>query len=379
MKKVNYFKALWGSIFLIMAIVALSGCGKIPSYQKENSWTSNGLTLKWGYNPNSPQNGSVIGGKVNQTIVCWVSNSSGQIVDNVTFDFGDNSAPVIGSQVIHKWMAVRVYTLTATINGTSLCRSVVISAGGTVDEAIILLSGTYDSLTHTNTMVLGLNREKISDTTGNGWYFYWGNQYNNWSWPPLILPNSTVVNGHIYNIYNFSMANGWNKFVYGKFFPNGNDTSFAYAPSSIYWHNGQFWVYVYKGAIYDTVTSTQNLPGKWGDLDSIHPWTIRGTFSPLSDSLTSLTLFINKVYFQNPNNPDMKYSLNEGTAWQTIPLIDQGTYYSVTASFPYWTYVWFNFLSRHNDLSSGVDLSYSTLYDQSLNCGVLEIASGKKK
>lgn len=368
--------AVFAALFTIFTL----SCERyLPEPENVTPWSQDGYTLKWGYYINNPQNSDTIKTRVNVNVIIWVIGTNGQPVEGVNFNFGDGSSQT-GSQVNHGWQNIGVYTVTAVVpSGPTLTRPVRVSEAGQInDEAVIQISGSYSN--GTNTMVLGLNREKIADTTTPGWYFYYGSEYGNWTWPPLQLPESLVLNGVTYCKYSFQMTDGWNKFTYGKFFNNGQQ-DYAYAPNSLYAHSTpsgmEFWVYVFEGNIYNTVQSNTVLPGEWGDEDGLEPWTIRGECTFYTD-FCDVTLFANNVYFLNPNNPEMSYTLDDGTSWHTpIPMINHGEYWSVVIhDLPYDAMVGFKIYARSGESGSLINLQNSILYNSQKGYGVFQLSSG---
>ncbi len=368
------------TVFTVLFMFFGSACKReMPEPQNLTPWSQDGYTLKWGYDLNNPQSNDTIKTQVDVNVIVWVIGPSGQSVEGVNFNFGDGTNKT-GSQVNHAWQNVGIYTVIAVVpSGPTLARPVLVSPAGQVDdEAIIQLSGSYSN--GINNMTLGLNREKIADTITPGWYFYYGSEYSNWTWPPLQLSENVVINGTTYCKYSFQMANGWNKFTYGKFFNNGQQ-SYAYAPNSLYAHSTpsgmEFWVYVFEGHIYNTVQSNTVLPGEWGDENGLEPWTIRGE-CVFSTSLCDVTLFANAVYFQNPNNPEIIYTLDDGVTWHVgIPMINHGDYWSVVLhNLPYGSQVGFKIYARNGEPGSLINLQNSVLYNSQKGYGIFQVSSG---
>ncbi len=363
---------------LALIIILAAACRKEwPDWQNEEgkAWIKDGLTLKSGLGFGQAQTTDTIYGTQQINLIFWVVNEAGQVVSGVDFDFGDDSTAT-GGQVAHKYANPGMYIVTAIYGSTELMRPVKIATVGENDqEAIFFLSGSYSG--GINTIALGLARDKISNISFAGWYFYFGSE-DNWSWPPMALTDTLIQDGKVLIEYEFSMPNGWNKFGYGKFPDNLNyDPGWGSAPASIYWHTtttgGEFWVYVYNGNIYPE-EQTPTLPGEWGDKDTDEPWAVRGLCDVFTeDSTVNVNLFINRLYLIEPSSPYVSWSL-DGLSWQDAPLSNQGEYWSVTLhDIAYGEVLHFKAFS-----ATGVEASLqaSTFYHDFFDCCIMQLPGG---
>lgn len=305
-----------------------------------------------------------------------VVNASGTVINGVNFSFGSGGVAT-GGQVMHAYTATGVYLFTFTIPGIGPESFMVkvLPFGGTTTASVIkqIYHSYSNNLCHDT---IGLMVEMTSGWQAPGWYFVSGD-FNSWPSPPnaLALNQTRIIEGKTYALWVIDHAPGLEKMNFGKNFTGGG-YAWNFSPNDLYWHanpsGGELWIYFTPNGISPTPGGAA-YPGDWGD--TTNTWTFRGSVSSYGTSGATTVLYVNKDKIANPSNPQMVYKLNNNS-WVSVPLTDNGNYYSVTISgISYTSLVYFYALGQSGNTSSKVATG-SIMYSSTYECCIVQINQG---
>lgn len=234
-------------VLFVLAAMMIMSCAKEPIVPISGN---SDFTLKFA-------NAVMVSGdslfvKPNTFVVVFVEDASGNKV-MAEFDFGNNTAKIVGNQAAGKYTATGLYHLSATVK--DITPKVVLSCWVVVSDdvvvppsgetAIILISSSVSGVT--NFITLGLRGDIINGFNSSLNAEVQGEIPNvNWSSYPLTASSIVTVNGIKYFKWSLSCVNG--KLHFGWL--QGNQ--WAFDQTSIYRQSdGLYTVYVNNGQISD--------------------------------------------------------------------------------------------------------------------------------
>lgn len=366
-------KLLWAIVALMF--IVLTACQKewTRPDSTDSGWTQQGLTLvveTKDFKVTVDTGYQYLGVNGTYSLI----DNDGNVVEGVVFDFGDGTV-ITGSQVIHAYGNLGLYSLTVTAPGGNTFNKFirVLPFGDTESDVILLISHYYSAgLCHDT---LGLNVAYIANHSQTGTHFVSGD-FNDWAF--LSLYGACVINGITYVKWPIEHALGLEKFNFGKNFTGGG-SAWNYSPNDPYWHitdppNGELWVYFTVNGI-SVTPNPVTLPGLWGDSDPI-TWVYRGECADFEDSNVDVTLYVNETA-GDPDSPQIYYSLNGGVSWTDDYWTDQGDYYShVIVNVPYGTVIYFYSLFDAGNPNSRV--ASGIMYNSYTDCCLIQINESLK-